>query len=141
MKKFLFSFLITLASFTASNCQVLSDSFFVGTWKVIGVDILEKPVSKEDQQQVNKSKKALLNAKFIFAANKKFEFSTNVADLSIKNEYWIYDDRKQVLRVVSNIKDLTSDAASTTDINVAQKDNRVFFTMEQFVVFEVERVR
>ncbi|MFM2388418.1 MAG: hypothetical protein RL660_3175 [Bacteroidota bacterium] len=141
MAKFLFSILITLASFTAANCQVLSDSFFVGTWKVKQIKALEKAKTENEKSAKDELTKAFTNAKFVFTAAGRFSFRTSVKEIAITNEYWKYDKSRKLVRVAPNKTELKSTKGGTMEILVELREDRVYFVLDDVpFLLEVERI-
>jgi hypothetical protein len=141
MTKFLFSIVIALASFTTAECQVLSDSFFVGTWKVKQIKALAKAKTENEKSAKDELTKAFTNAKFVFTAAGRFSFRTSVKEIAITNEYWKYDKSRKLLRVAPNKTELKSTKGGTMEILVELREQQVFFMLDDvpFLV-EVERV-
>lgn len=135
-KKFLYLFTL-LALYSISVCsQSLTETEIVGTWSVNKVNVLDSNVVKEQKDKFTLLKKAFLNSKFVFKADKKFSFDFSYEELRIRDGYWRQDKSTKNF-IIQDVKGRDTNKYILMEISAIKEEKKILFLISE-VFFELE---
>jgi hypothetical protein len=131
MKTFFLSIVLLISSTQLFAQQIPKDSL-TGSWKVINSQVVKNKdmqISAEEMPLLEMMSMAFVNSKFTFNGNAKFtlDFPEN-SKLNLE-ELKFLNNKSWTLKA-NNVVQVGSDSENLMKIMISQKDNKVFFFLD-----------
>lgn len=137
MKIFFFSILLCF-SISKINAQSITETNFIGKWKVIAIKEVNKPKTKAETARMDSIKKELKKAIFTFESNKKFSFNISIPELKVNDAFWQYLVNEEGIKISKKINASFDNSIFQIDVKVEKK--KVYFYIEEIpFLFTVEK--
>jgi hypothetical protein len=137
MKIFFLSLLFCI-SINKINAQTITETDFIGKWKVKAIKEVNKPKTKAETARMDSIKKELKKAIFTFESNKKFSFNISIPELKVNDAFWQYLVNEEGIKISKKINASFDNSIFQIDVKVEKK--KVYFYIEEIpFLFTVEK--
>lgn len=137
LQKFLILIACLFLSVNLAHAQTMTDNNLAGKWYVRTAAISNLELSEEQKLLMNFLQQAMLKSSFEFKKDYNFSFNIEMGDMSMTNVHWKLNPKTQVVSI-QEWKDKNEEKSLLMEIQIQQKDGKVFFKLADEINFILE---